>query len=207
MSIPPSAPAGKQRRAQETRAKLIEAGIALFSEQGYHQTSSKKIARRAGVAVGSFYNHFTDKKELLLTIHKEHVARIHAMVAESLAAADFGASGVHGRKLIGAIIHQTLRLHDLSPDLHRQISALVYSDPDFAEMGRSEEAHAVEQIMALLEAHRDRLRVDDLRSACQVVVQAIEAVVHGIKIFGQPEGADAQLDALGDMIHRFLFRD
>lgn len=194
-------------RAPARLDAIGQAGIEAFSLEGYHQTSSKKIARRAGVAVGSFYNHFRDKKALLMEIHRRHMTQVHAMVAQALKAADFGAPDTDGRALTSAIVQQTMQLHDLSPDLQRQIAALTYSDRDFAEMRRKEEAHAVEQVITLLSPHKDALRVTDLRAACEVVVQAIEAVVHGIRIFGAEDDGQAQLDALGDMIHRFLYPD
>jgi AcrR family transcriptional regulator len=56
-----SAPA---RSRAETRRRLLEAGVALFAEGGLHGVTSAQIARRAGVATGTFYLHFADKETL-----------------------------------------------------------------------------------------------------------------------------------------------
>lgn len=58
---PESAPA---RSRAETRRRLVEAGTALFAERGLHGATSARIARRAGVASGTFYLHFRDKHAL-----------------------------------------------------------------------------------------------------------------------------------------------
>ncbi len=62
----PAAP--RQARSREKRAQLLAAGLALFGEKGYETTSVDAIAQRAGVAVGSFYQHFRTKRQLLLVL-------------------------------------------------------------------------------------------------------------------------------------------
>jgi len=198
----------KQRRSEQTRARIVEAGKRLFSEEGYHRTSSKKIAREAGVATGSFYNHFEDKKQLLLEIHRLHMSSVHSRVAELLERGDFGSPRSDGRSIVRNIIQQALLLHDFSPALHREISALTYSDEDFAELGRQEQARTVQMLIALLEPHAGALRVGDLEAAARVVVHAMEEVIHAIKFFPVSEDERQRLmEALSDMVFRFLYRD
>lgn len=197
----------KQKRSIATREKILAAGKTLFSRDGYHATSSKKIAREAGIAVGSFYNYFPDKKRLLMEIHREHVGRVHAMVSDALHSADLGHPETDARLIVKRIVDQTLKLHDFSPALHREISALIYTDPDFADMGRREENHAVQMLKELLALHPESLRISDLEAAARVVVLALEEVVHTIKIFGAPIEESRLLDALGDMVYRFLYED
>ncbi|MCG8590739.1 MAG: TetR/AcrR family transcriptional regulator [Proteobacteria bacterium] len=55
---------GHTTRRLETRHKLLEAGAALFAEAGVRAATSTAIARRAGVATGTFYLHFPDKHAL-----------------------------------------------------------------------------------------------------------------------------------------------
>lgn len=47
-----------------TRQVIQKAALALFLEQGYHATSMRQIAKRAGIAVGGIYNHFAGKDEI-----------------------------------------------------------------------------------------------------------------------------------------------
>ncbi len=65
MSIATDAPAsGHTTRRLETRRKLLEAATELFAEEGVRTVTSTAIARRAGVATGTFYLHFPDKHAL-----------------------------------------------------------------------------------------------------------------------------------------------
>ena len=55
----------EQRRA-ETRSALIEATVGLLAEGGYANTTTTRIARRAGVSLGAMQHHFGSKDELLM---------------------------------------------------------------------------------------------------------------------------------------------
>jgi AcrR family transcriptional regulator len=63
-----SPPLPCQERSREKRAQLLAAALALFAEKGYQATSVDAVAQRAGVAVGSFYQHFRNKRQLLLVL-------------------------------------------------------------------------------------------------------------------------------------------
>ncbi len=57
-----------QPRSAGKRARLKTAALDLFMARGYGATSIGAIARRARVAVGSFYRHFESKRQLLLAL-------------------------------------------------------------------------------------------------------------------------------------------
>ncbi|HEY6745934.1 MAG TPA: TetR/AcrR family transcriptional regulator [Mycobacteriales bacterium] len=52
------------KRGVATRAALVRATAELVAEVGYHQATTRAIAERAGVAEGSIYRHFPDKRAL-----------------------------------------------------------------------------------------------------------------------------------------------
>ena len=47
------------------RDLLIEAAIELFGEFGFWNTSTASVAKKAGVATGTLFNHFKTKDELI----------------------------------------------------------------------------------------------------------------------------------------------
>jgi len=73
----PAAP--RQARSREKRAQLLTAGLALFGERGYEATAVDAIAQRAGVAIGSFYQHFRTKKQLLLVLMDQLLERLEQL--------------------------------------------------------------------------------------------------------------------------------
>ncbi|AWI03415.1 TetR/AcrR family transcriptional regulator [Clostridium drakei] len=53
------------------RNNILEAAAKIFSEKGYIEASIKNITDEANVAVGTFYNYFNDKEEVLEQIYEE----------------------------------------------------------------------------------------------------------------------------------------
>lgn len=81
------APAGRQAaRSEATRARLIEAGTALFSEHGYAAVGTEQIVERAEVTRGALYHHFGDKRDLFRAVHEQLEERLVADIAAALEA-------------------------------------------------------------------------------------------------------------------------
>jgi AcrR family transcriptional regulator len=55
----------RDRFREETGRAVLFAAEQVFSEQGFFGASMAQIAERAGVAVGTLYNHFEDRETLL----------------------------------------------------------------------------------------------------------------------------------------------
>ena len=65
-----------QKTKPHPRQKIKAAALYLFSEKGYAATTMRQIARKAGLAPGSLYNHVKRKSDLLLDIHRDFVDEI-----------------------------------------------------------------------------------------------------------------------------------
>lgn len=57
-----------QQRSEDTRAKIIESAIKLFSDQGFNKASVNDICVEAGISKGAFYHHFKSKQELFIAL-------------------------------------------------------------------------------------------------------------------------------------------
>jgi len=71
---------GYQRRRQETRRQLMAAALELFVTRGLQQVSIDAITSAAGVAKGSFYNHFESREALfaeLVEVRLENLLQKH----------------------------------------------------------------------------------------------------------------------------------
>ncbi|MBO9394830.1 TetR/AcrR family transcriptional regulator [Caldilinea sp.] len=52
------------RKGEQTLSRILNAAYALFIAQGYHGTSMRQIAQRAGLTLGGVYTHFASKEEI-----------------------------------------------------------------------------------------------------------------------------------------------
>jgi AcrR family transcriptional regulator len=77
----------RDRLRKEATAAILAAAEEVFAEEGLHAASMSEIARRAGVAVGTLYNHFEDRQALIEALifqrHAELVAELDACEAKS----------------------------------------------------------------------------------------------------------------------------
>ncbi|MDP2151615.1 MAG: TetR/AcrR family transcriptional regulator [Parvibaculum sp.] len=55
----------KAAKSGDTRQRILEAGLALFSKKGYLGAATKEIAAEAGVAEVTLFRHFPSKESLL----------------------------------------------------------------------------------------------------------------------------------------------
>lgn len=52
------------RKGEQTQARILDAAYDLFMTQGYHGTSMRQIAERAGLTPGGVYTHFAGKEDI-----------------------------------------------------------------------------------------------------------------------------------------------
>lgn len=67
---------GAEKRRFETREKLINTAQILFSKKGYHNTQVIDIVKEANVSAGTFYNYFTDKKDIFQQLTEKNLEKI-----------------------------------------------------------------------------------------------------------------------------------
>ena len=85
----------RQQQKAETRALVLQAAYALFEENGYEQTTMRSVAERAGVALGTIFVHFPDKKALLNAAFEVDIGRVTAERFASLPPGDLRAQLLH----------------------------------------------------------------------------------------------------------------
>ncbi len=66
-------------RLPDTRARIVEAALALFNADGSHAVSTRHIAAPLGISPGNLYYHFANKEEIVLCLYE----RIEAQLGRS----------------------------------------------------------------------------------------------------------------------------
>jgi len=62
-----------RRDVKELREKLLDQGVALLMEQGYHGTGLQELVQSVGVPKGSFYNYFPSKEAFSAEVVKHYI--------------------------------------------------------------------------------------------------------------------------------------
>jgi AcrR family transcriptional regulator len=73
-----------QQRSAKRVEQMLEACAALIDELGYDGVTTTLIAERAGVAVGSLYQFFPDKRAVVQALTKRHLDHFTQQIEERL---------------------------------------------------------------------------------------------------------------------------
>ncbi|MEU1204571.1 TetR/AcrR family transcriptional regulator [Nocardia sp. NPDC005825] len=74
-------------RADETRARLLDAAIVAFAERGFHGSTTRDITSIAGLSTAAIYVHHRSKEELLYQVsragHENTLVRLRDALSSS----------------------------------------------------------------------------------------------------------------------------
>lgn len=76
------------KRVIEPSEKIQSAALALFIKNGIAGTTTKAIAKKAGVSEGSIYNYFKSKEELAYKLFVRYMDEFGNELTEKIASAD-----------------------------------------------------------------------------------------------------------------------
>ncbi len=199
-----------QKRGIETREKIVKAGMTLFAKKGFHRTNALEIAARAGLATGTFYSYFNNKKEVLVEVIRmfyRNASQEVLNVYDPVAGDDPAGNYAEGRKLVHSMIRTLDSAHRLDPHVHREILAMTLIDPDIARINAEEEKKVVAYMTALLGRFREFIRVEDLEAAAVLLYRTGEEIVHRIRVVGSEIDGQRLLAELEEMMCRYLLKD
>lgn len=73
----------QKEKSEMTHQEIKAAALRLFLEKGYKNTSVQDIVMESGYSIGSFYNHYKTKRDVLTEIWNEHaIAFIEKSIKE-----------------------------------------------------------------------------------------------------------------------------
>ena len=124
---------GRSERSRTSRAKILEATLALIIQNG-GQPSAKEVAERANVGLRSGFRHFSDMESLMVDLNSLswQQARTKFDIPPEALAADFQTRVedlVSLRRQLfeeyGNLIHSSSVMRDRSPTVKRQYASLI----------------------------------------------------------------------------------
>jgi AcrR family transcriptional regulator len=111
----------------DSRGRLQEAALALYSQRGFDQTTAAQIAERAGLTERTFFRYFADKREVLFgrsALLKERI--VTGVASAPLAAGPLDAVSL-GLDAAAAVLGESRR------DMARQRQAVLAANPELRE--------------------------------------------------------------------------
>ncbi len=195
-------PEAQQQRSLEKRARLKEAALTLFLNKGYGGTSIDNIAEEAGLAVGTFYQHFRSKRQLLIALMEELLEKLSGLNLQPQAAPD--PLAVLHALLSNAFAHD---LHYLGA--YRAWQEAVLSDTQLAQKQREIQhwtTGRLANLFDLLQSMPGARTGVDVRTLALVMDQFFWSLLAQAALMRKPE-LNRWLDSTTHLIYHALFTD
>jgi AcrR family transcriptional regulator len=176
---------------------MLDACAELIAEFGYDGTTTTLIAERAGVAVGSLYQFFPDKRAVVQSLTLRNLERFLAAVVERFEAVRLE----HWWDAIDSIFDVYISMHRGA----RGFSRLHFGDVvDLRLLDDDRENNVViaEQLAELV-AERFQLKAEELLLPFAVAIEAADAVLN-LAFRRDPHGDPAVVHEAREMIRVYL---
>jgi AcrR family transcriptional regulator len=188
-----------QERAVATVEAILEAAARILEREGLTRLfGTNRIAREAGVSVGSLYEYFDSRDAIVRALSERHVTRVRALCDQAMA--DLASASLD--QAADFFVDALFALHEGRPDLQR---TLHHEFPrtnglqPFIEVDQYVEVKLVEW----LSLRTPEVPREELTARAFVAVRSVRAVT--IHVFAEAVGA-AQKERVRGEVKRLLVR-
>ncbi|WP_461056723.1 TetR family transcriptional regulator [Streptomyces pseudoechinosporeus] len=188
-----------QRRSAERLTRILDACADLLDEVGYDALSTRAVAVRAGVPIGSVYRFFGNKRAMADALAQRNLDRYAERVTHRLEAAG-GEGG--WRSAMDAVLEEYLVMKRTAPGF-----ALVDFGNQIPVGTRDAEPNTrvADRLTDMLSAYLDREPDDDLRRTFLVAVEAADTLVQ-LAFRLSPSGDERIIEETRELLRSYLAR-
>jgi AcrR family transcriptional regulator len=181
--------------------RMLDACAQLVDEVGYEGLSTTLLAERAGVAIGSVYQFFPDKRAIVQALTLRNLEAYLQRLSLRLAQARFQ----HWWEAVDAAIDEYIALHRSMPGF-RTLHFGDVVDVHLLDDERENNAVIVEKLSRLL-AEQYSVSVDQerLEFVLRIAIESADALIR-MAFRRAPEGDAAVLDEAKALIKEYLHR-
>ncbi|AYN36562.1 MULTISPECIES: TetR/AcrR family transcriptional regulator [Streptomyces] len=185
-----------QQRSAERLSRILDACADLLDEAGYEDLSTRAVAVRAAVPIGSVYRFFGNKRAMVEALAERNLADYSARITRRLAAMAPG----DWRGVMDAVLDEYL-------DMKRTMPGFSYVDfgnqiPVGSPKGRPNHLLAG-QLSELLATHLGRRPDEDLHRTFLVAVESADALVQ-LAFRVSPEGDPRIIAEMRELLQAYL---
>ncbi|MFJ9942310.1 TetR/AcrR family transcriptional regulator [Streptomyces erythrochromogenes] len=188
-----------QQRSADRLARILDACAELLDETGYENLSTRTVALRAGVPIGSVYRFFGNKRAMAIALAHRNLDRYVDGIADRLD--DLPAT--HWRPVVDAVLDEYLAMKRSVPGF-ALVDFGVPAPPAGDAEGDPNRQVAV-RLTELLSAHLGLTPDATLERAVLVAVEATDALIQ-LAFRTDPAGDPGIVTETRAMMHAYLAR-
>lgn len=164
----------RQKRSIEKKNRIIDAAYKIFSEKGYNNTNTIEIAKEAGIATGSVYAYFKDKKDIFLeTLNRCYGTNFMEFIINKFEEIPKDEDLLN---VIKIIIRAIFDAHDTSRKLHDEVMALTFLDTDVRMYLDLLQQKLMDKVLEQLQ--KRNIKVKNEREKMFLIISSVDALCH-----------------------------
>lgn len=188
-----------QQRSAERLARILDACAELLDETGYEQLSTRAVATRAGVPIGSVYRFFGNKRAMVAALAHRNLDSYAARISAGLAALP----AADGRAVIDTVLDAYIAMKRTVPGFGLVDFGIPAGAP--GEPGTDEDPNhlVADRICGLLAVPLGRPADAVLLRKVLVGVEATDALLR-LAFRTDPAGDPALIAETRELLHAYL---
>ncbi|MEV7342471.1 TetR/AcrR family transcriptional regulator [Streptomyces sp. NPDC093544] len=191
-----------QRRSAERLTRILDACADLLDEVGYDALSTRAVAQRAAVPIGSVYRFFGNKRAMADALAQRNLERYAERVTLRLQETG-GEREVASswRTAVDAVLDEYIAMKRTAPgfslvDFGNQIPVGSRAEPN---------TRVADRLSELLAGYLDRTPDEDLRRVFLVAVESADTLVH-LAFRLAPDGDERIIEETRVLLRAYLER-
>ncbi|OSZ59366.1 TetR family transcriptional regulator [Streptomyces pharetrae CZA14] len=187
-----------QRRSAERLTRILDACADLLDEVGYDALSTRAVAQRAGVPIGSVYRFFGNKRQMADALAQRNLERYAERVTGRLKDARAG----DWRAAMDAVLDEYLAMKRTAPGF----SLVDFGNQIPVGARQGEPNHRVaDRLTDLLSGFLGRTPDEDLRRTFLIAVETADTLVQ-LAFRVDPRGDERIIAEMRELLRSYLGR-
>lgn len=186
-----------QQRSTIRVAKMLDAAAELLDEVGYESLTTTLIAKRAGVAVGSLYQFFPDKRAVVQALTQRNLERFMALANERMTTVDHQ----HWWEVVDSLLDIYVQMHRETPGFANVHFGDVV-DTQLLDGTKTNNTVVADALTAMLAGHLP-LPAEQIGTPITIAVEASDPLLK-LAFRIKPEGDDEIISETKHLIKVYL---
>lgn len=115
----------KQNRSINTKTKIVESGLKLFSSKGFFHVTTSDIAKDANVSIGIVYGYFKNKNDIFYDAFKLYMENIYNPIFSQINEFDKHSTI---ESFVNSYIDEMIKSHKDNIVKHEEMLSMVHHD-------------------------------------------------------------------------------
>lgn len=179
---------------------LMRAATRVLIRDGYEALTTNRVAEAAGASVGSLYQYFSGKQQLVAALLSQHVERTMQQFRQAVPELMHAPPQRAARRFVELAVAS----HRIEPELHRVFFEQLPRVSDFAQLEAALN-EGLTLVEAYLRAHAHEITPQDHALTAFLVVNTVESLTHSA-VLTRPDllSSDAFVDEVTQVVLGYL---